>query len=239
MLAARKACSTLPLLLIKLGDKPGLAEPNWLCQLWTTIGLLATNASHRIAGFKRRSSTKSRHFARNEFSKHSLFLAARSAQSPPNVNLRRKLPEAPKLRDRSVRSNAERAEFVGDALHSLGHLRLRVHGESMLPTLWPDDVVNFRLVPGRTATRRDCSRSARRTPFLHRLVRSTAADSSASRRFRSAGGSGLSSRSALGRMDNHAGAKPAFPSVTLSCALDYFCATADRAPGRSQASSPL
>lgn len=122
------------------------------------------------------------------------------------------------------RSNAERAEFVGDALHSLGHLRLRVHGESMLPTLWPDDVVEIsacsleELRPGEIVLARREGRL-----FLHRLVRSTAADS-----FRLRGDSVPQAdpvyhrEALLGRMDNHAGAKPAFPSVTLSRALGLF-----------------
>lgn len=39
--------------------------------------------------------------------------------------------------------NAERPGLVTDALRLGGHVRLRVHGESMLPTLWPGDVVEI------------------------------------------------------------------------------------------------
>jgi hypothetical protein len=43
--------------------------------------------------------------------------------------------------------SAERSALVADALRRGGHLRagvrLRVHGESMLPTLWPGDVVEI------------------------------------------------------------------------------------------------
>lgn len=39
--------------------------------------------------------------------------------------------------------NAERSGLVTDALRLGGHVRLRVHGESMLPTLWPGDVVEI------------------------------------------------------------------------------------------------
>jgi len=39
--------------------------------------------------------------------------------------------------------NAERSGLVADALRLGGRLRLRVHGESMLPTLWPGDVVEI------------------------------------------------------------------------------------------------
>src|SRR5260370_10073752 len=43
--------------------------------------------------------------------------------------------------------NAERSALVADVLrqnsHSRQGVRLRVHGESMLPTLWPSDVVEI------------------------------------------------------------------------------------------------
>ncbi len=39
--------------------------------------------------------------------------------------------------------NAERSGLVADALRLGGRVRLRVHGESMLPTLWPGDVVEI------------------------------------------------------------------------------------------------
>jgi len=43
--------------------------------------------------------------------------------------------------------NAERSALVADVLHHNSHsrqvVRLRVHGESMLPTLWPGDVVEI------------------------------------------------------------------------------------------------
>jgi hypothetical protein len=39
--------------------------------------------------------------------------------------------------------NAEGSGLVADALRLGGRVRLRVHGESMLPTLWPGDVVEI------------------------------------------------------------------------------------------------
>ena len=39
--------------------------------------------------------------------------------------------------------SAVRSALVADALRGCGHLRLRVHGESMLPTLWPGAVVEI------------------------------------------------------------------------------------------------
>jgi hypothetical protein len=39
--------------------------------------------------------------------------------------------------------NAEGSGLVADALRFGGRVRLRVHGESMLPTLWPGDVVEI------------------------------------------------------------------------------------------------
>jgi len=67
--------------------------------------------------------------------------------------------------------SAERSALAADALRQSGRLRLRVHGESMLPTLWPGDVVEI-------AT---CSMEDVRSPeivlaeregrfFLHRLI---------------------------------------------------------------------
>jgi hypothetical protein len=49
------------------------------------------------------------------------------------------------LEDTTTCSNwsAVRSALVADALRGRGHLRLRVHGESMLPTLWPGDVVEI------------------------------------------------------------------------------------------------
>src|ERR1039458_6687210 len=39
--------------------------------------------------------------------------------------------------------STERSALAADALRRAGHLRLCVHGESMLPTLWPGDVVEI------------------------------------------------------------------------------------------------
>jgi hypothetical protein len=39
--------------------------------------------------------------------------------------------------------SSERSALVADALRRSGRLRLQVHGESMLPALWPDDVVEI------------------------------------------------------------------------------------------------
>jgi hypothetical protein len=68
----------------------------------------------------------------------------------------------------------ERSALVADALHRSGYLRLRVRGESMLPTLWPGDVVEIAscsledIKPGEIvlALRDGCL-------FLHRFVSST------------------------------------------------------------------
>jgi hypothetical protein len=71
--------------------------------------------------------------------------------------------------------SAERSALLADALRrsgSLGHgVRLRVHGESMLPTLWPGDVVEVAscsiedVRPGEIVLARREGRL-----FLHRLV---------------------------------------------------------------------
>ena len=67
--------------------------------------------------------------------------------------------------------SAVRSALVADALRGRGHLRMRVHGESMLPSLWPGDVVEIEgcspadVRPGEIvlALRED-------RLFLHRLV---------------------------------------------------------------------
>lgn len=38
---------------------------------------------------------------------------------------------------------AERTALAADVLRRIGRLRMQVHGESMLPVLWPRDVVEF------------------------------------------------------------------------------------------------
>jgi hypothetical protein len=71
--------------------------------------------------------------------------------------------------------SAERSALLADALHRGAHLgqglRLRVHGASMLPTLWPGDVVEVAscsladLRPGEIVLARREGRL-----FLHRLI---------------------------------------------------------------------
>jgi hypothetical protein len=67
---------------------------------------------------------------------------------------------------------AERAGLVADALHLGGRIRLRVHGESMLPTLWPGDEVEIEscspedVQPGEIVLAQKEDRL-----FLHRFVR--------------------------------------------------------------------
>ena len=67
--------------------------------------------------------------------------------------------------------NAERSALVADALRLSGRLRLQVHGESMLPALWPGDVVEIAscsledVRPGEIVLARRDGRL-----FLHRLI---------------------------------------------------------------------
>ena len=67
--------------------------------------------------------------------------------------------------------NAEGSALVADALRLSGRLRLQVHGESMLPTLWPGAVVEIGscsledVRPGEIVLARRDGRL-----FLHRLV---------------------------------------------------------------------
>ncbi len=68
--------------------------------------------------------------------------------------------------------SAERSALAADVLRRGGRLRLRVHGESMLPALWPGDVVEIAscsledVRPGEIVLARREGRL-----FLHRLVR--------------------------------------------------------------------
>ena len=68
-------------------------------------------------------------------------------------------------------ANAERSALVAEALRLSGRLRLQVHGESMLPALWPGDVVEIAscsladVRPGEIVLARRKGRL-----FLHRLV---------------------------------------------------------------------
>jgi len=67
--------------------------------------------------------------------------------------------------------SAEGSALVADALRRSGHLRLQVHGESMLPALWPGDVVEIAscsladVRPGEIVLARREGRL-----FLHRFV---------------------------------------------------------------------
>ncbi len=67
--------------------------------------------------------------------------------------------------------NAERSALVAEALRLSGRLRLQVHGESMLPALWPGALVEIAscsledLRPGEIVLARRDGRL-----FLHRLV---------------------------------------------------------------------
>jgi signal peptidase I len=66
---------------------------------------------------------------------------------------------------------AERSALAAEVLRRSGHLHLQVHGESMLPALWPGDVVEIAscsledLRPGEIVLARREGRF-----FLHRLV---------------------------------------------------------------------
>ncbi len=70
-----------------------------------------------------------------------------------------------------LRWSAAGSALVADALRGRGSLRLRVHGESMLPTLWPGEVVEIEgcppeeVRPGEIVLARRDGRL-----FLHRLV---------------------------------------------------------------------
>jgi Peptidase S24-like len=76
-----------------------------------------------------------------------------------------------------LRWSAVGSALVADALRGRGSLRLRVHGESMLPALWPGEVVEIEgcspeeVRPGEIVLARRDGRL-----FLHRLVAPCAAN---------------------------------------------------------------
>ncbi len=80
-------------------------------------------------------------------------------------------------KDLSATWAAERAWLAAESLRASGHLRLRVRGESMLPTLWPGDVVEVgacsidEVDPGEIALALRDGRF-----FLHRFVARSAMD---------------------------------------------------------------
>jgi len=73
--------------------------------------------------------------------------------------------------ERRSTCSAERLALAVEALRQSGHLHLRVHGESMLPALWPGDLVEIAscsledLRPGEIVLARREGRL-----FVHRLV---------------------------------------------------------------------
>lgn len=74
---------------------------------------------------------------------------------------------------RAPRTNwdAERSGLVADTLRLGGRVRLRVHGESMLPALWPGDVVEIaNCLPGEVQSGEIVLALRDGRIFLHRLV---------------------------------------------------------------------
>jgi hypothetical protein len=66
---------------------------------------------------------------------------------------------------------AERSAFAADLLRHNGRLRLRVHGESMLPALWPGDVVDIASCSMKDVRPGDIVLALREGRFfLHRLA---------------------------------------------------------------------
>lgn len=67
--------------------------------------------------------------------------------------------------------NRERCTLAADVLRQSGHLRLRVYGESMLPALWPGDVVEIASCSLQDVRPGDIVLALRDQGFfLHRLV---------------------------------------------------------------------
>src|ERR1019366_5215955 len=100
---------------------------------------------------RQRNSTRSRHSAMSGFSRprqnrpHSKHMSLSFLKK--NFLMLEDNPSTARLRWRAAGS-----ALVADALCGRGSLRLRVHGESMLPTLWPGEVVEIGGVPIALAT---------------------------------------------------------------------------------------
>ncbi len=70
--------------------------------------------------------------------------------------------------------DAERSGLVADALRLGGRIRFRVHGESMLPALWPADIVEIARCAPEEVRAGDIVLALRDGRlFLHRLVGSS------------------------------------------------------------------
>jgi hypothetical protein len=130
--------------------------------------------------------------------------------------------------------SAVRSALVADALRGLGHLRLRVHGESMLPTLWPGDVVDIEgcspadLRPGEIvlALRED-------RLFLHRLVAPCTPYGFVLRGDSVPRSDSFPPEALLGRLVSRADERPGISAAALRPGLDvnWFAATCSRALG--------
>jgi hypothetical protein len=67
--------------------------------------------------------------------------------------------------------SAQREALAVEALRRSGHLRLQVRGESMLPTLWPGDIVEIATCSAGDLARGDIVLSSRDGRFfLHRFL---------------------------------------------------------------------
>jgi hypothetical protein len=134
------------------------------------------------------------------------------------------------------RSNwsAVRSALVADALRGRGHLRLCVHGESMLPSLWPGDVVEIEgcspedVRPGEIvlALRED-------RLFLHRLVAPCTGHGFVLRGDSVPRSDSFPSEALLGRFVSRTDERPGIFAAALHPGLDvnWFGATGSRAVG--------
>jgi hypothetical protein len=75
--------------------------------------------------------------------KRSLWPVGRLARQPPHASLRERVPDRPRPMSAGEQLSAQREALAVEALRRHGRLRLLVHGESMLPTLWPGDVAEI------------------------------------------------------------------------------------------------
>ncbi len=120
-----------------------------------------------------RGSTGSPRSAMNESLRRWPSLVGREAPPPFNVRFRENTPDAANTMNAWPEiCGPERSALLAEALRLGGRLRLQVHGESMLPALWPGDIVEIE--PCRMGElRRDDIVLATRNGrlFLHRFLR--------------------------------------------------------------------
>ena len=131
-----------------------------------------TIRTHRRAQACRRRFIKNRHFGTSAFSKRWRCLAANS--TPPRLSAdstgtpRSRLPSMPSM---SKTREDPKLDLVAEILRRRGSIRLKVLGTSMLPSLWPGDLLTIQGLAYDEAVPGDLVLVLRNNRFfVHRLI---------------------------------------------------------------------